>query len=96
MIESIFQKPLKFFRILLPNQGPTSCFFKGNTPETSVGRAENVALVWRPATGVEGGPLSENQLLVATQETGGFKGEFKRQPTPVYSCMENPMDRGAW
>ena len=71
------------------------CFFKGNTPETSVGRAENVALVWRPATGGEGGPLSENQLLVATQETGGFKGEFKRQPTPVYSCLENPMDRGA-
>ena len=62
---------------LLWNPGPATRCSKAGSPETSVGREGKVALLWRLATGGEGGLPSENQPPIAAQGTGAFKGEFK-------------------
>ena len=39
------------------------------------------------------GDLRNSDLMLGP---GRFPWRRKWQPTPVYSCLENPMDRGAW
>ena len=62
---------------MLPNPSPAARRWKAHSQETSVGRKGKVALFRRLATGGEGGLLSENQLPIAAQGTGAFKGEFQ-------------------
>ena len=63
--------------MLLANPGLAARRSKANSQETSVGRKGKVALFRRPATGGEGGLLSENQLPIAVQGQGLSKGSFR-------------------
>ena len=63
---------------LLWNPGPATRCLKADSSETCVHREGKFALLWRLATGGEGGFPSENQPPIAAQGTGAFKGEFKR------------------
>ena len=62
---------------MLPNPGPAAHRLRANSRETRVGRNRKLTLCRRLATGGEGGLPSENQLPLAPQGTGAFKGEFR-------------------